>query len=101
MGHAHLHIHADLKDFIAPIERHKVIIHDFNHKASIKDVIESYNVPHTEIDLILANGISVDFDYIVQNDDDIHVHPLYPAQKKSMSHRYCICLHPYQTSPDL
>ncbi|MDR4517070.1 MAG: Mut7-C ubiquitin/RNAse domain-containing protein [Nitrosomonas sp.] len=71
-----------LKDFIAPIERHKVIVHDFNRKASVKDVIESYNVPHTEIDLILVNGISVDFNYIVQNEDEIHVHPRYPTPKK-------------------
>ncbi|MCB1984257.1 MAG: Mut7-C ubiquitin/RNAse domain-containing protein [Burkholderiales bacterium] len=82
MEHAHLHFHADLKDFIVPLERHKIIVHDFNRKASIKDVIESYNVPHTEIDLILVNDISVGFDYIVQNGDDIHVHPLYPRSQK-------------------
>ena len=82
MEQAYLHFHAALKDFIAPINRHKVITHVFNRKASIKDVIESYNVPHTEIDLILVNGISVDFDYIVQNGDIIHVHPLYPTPQK-------------------
>lgn len=82
MEHAQLHFHAELKDFIAPIERHKVIVHDFNRRASIKDVIESYNVPHTEIDLILVNNISVNFDYIVQNGDIIHVHPLYPPPQK-------------------
>ena len=85
MEQAHLHFHAALKDFIAPIERHEVIVHDFNRKASVKDVIESYNVPHTEIDLILVNGISVDFNYIVQNGDEIHVHPRYPAPHKTLA----------------
>jgi len=51
------------------------MVHAVNRKASIKDVIESCNVPHTEIDLIIVNGVSVDFDYIVQNSDEIHVYP--------------------------
>lgn len=79
MEQTRLHFHAELKDFIAPIERNKVIVHDFNRKVTIKDVIESYNIPHTEIDLIVVNGVSVDFDYIVQNGDDVHVHPAYPT----------------------
>ena len=61
MEQARLHFHAELKDFIAPIERNKIIAHDFNCQASIKDAIEYYCVPHTEIDLIIVNGVSVDF----------------------------------------
>ena len=79
MEQARLHFHAALKDFIKPALRNKVMTHDLNRKASIKDVIESCNVPHTEIDLIVVNGTSVGFEYIVQNDDDIHVYPDLPA----------------------
>jgi uncharacterized protein len=75
MEYAYLHFHAALKDFISPIRRNQTITHTVNRKASIKDVIESCNVPHTEIDLIIVNGVSVDFDYIVQNGDEIHVYP--------------------------
>ena len=42
---------------------------------SVKDLIESLGVSHPEIDLILANGISVPFDYAVQSADRIAVYP--------------------------
>lgn len=75
MEYAYLHFHAALKDFISPVRQNLTIVRAVDRKASIKDVIESCNVPHTEIDLIIVNGISVDFDYIVQNSDKIHVYP--------------------------
>jgi uncharacterized protein with PIN domain len=42
---------------------------------SVKDLIESLGVPHPEIDLILANEVSVAFDYVVQHGDRIAVFP--------------------------
>ena len=51
------------------------VIHVLDRKASVKDLIESFNVPHTEIELIVVNGIAVDFNYIVQEDDYIQVYP--------------------------
>lgn len=50
--------------------------HAVDRNASVKDVIESCNAPHTEIDLIIVNGVSVDFDYSVRNSDEIHVYPV-------------------------
>lgn len=76
MEYAYLHFHATLKDFISPARRNQVIAYAVNRHASIKDVIESCNVPHTEIDLIIVNGVSVDFDYSVQHSDEIHVYPV-------------------------
>jgi uncharacterized protein len=40
----------------------------------VKDLIEAVGVPHPEIDLILANGESVDFGYQVQDGDRISVY---------------------------
>lgn len=40
-------------------------------------MIEAVGVPHTEIDLILVNGKSVDFTYIVQDGDRISVYPVF------------------------
>jgi uncharacterized protein with PIN domain len=40
-------------------------------------MIEAQGVPHTEIDLILVNGQSVDFSYGVQNGDRISVYPVF------------------------
>lgn len=65
-----------LNDFLSSAERNKAVTHRFNRKTSVKDAIESHNVPHPEIDLIIVNGVSVDFNYYIQPGDNIHVHPL-------------------------
>jgi uncharacterized protein with PIN domain len=54
-------------------------IHVFERPTSVKDMIESLGVPHTEIDLILANGASVDFSYRVQDGDRITVYPVFES----------------------
>ncbi|MEJ2110258.1 MAG: Mut7-C RNAse domain-containing protein [Acidobacteriota bacterium] len=48
-------------------------------KRSVKDLIESLGVPHTEVDLILANGESVDFSYSVQEKDRLSVYPAFES----------------------
>ncbi|MBZ0307115.1 MAG: Mut7-C ubiquitin/RNAse domain-containing protein, partial [Anaerolineae bacterium] len=47
----------------------------FDHLASIKDMVESLNVPHPEVDVIVANGASVDFNYLVRDSDTFQVYP--------------------------
>jgi uncharacterized protein with PIN domain len=40
-------------------------------------VVEALGVPHTEIDLILVNGASVDFAHTLQNGDRVSVYPVF------------------------
>jgi len=42
-------------------------------------MIEALGVPHTEIDLILVNGKSVDFNYILQDEDLVSVYPVFES----------------------
>jgi len=46
--------------------------------ASVKDLIESQGVPHTEVGSIISNGTDKSFDYIPVNGEVIHVYPLTP-----------------------
>jgi len=64
-----------LNDFILPALNNQEIIQNSDRKTSVKDLIESFNVPHTEVELILVNGTAVDFNYIVQHGDLIEVYP--------------------------
>lgn len=48
-------------------------------RRSVKDMIESLGVPHTEIDLILVNGHSVGFDYILEDKDRVSVYPVFES----------------------
>lgn len=74
-----LRFYEELNDFLTPEKRKITFLHTCARAASIKDVIESLGVPHTEIDLILVNGESVDFSYQVQADDHISVYPVFEA----------------------
>ena len=71
MGAAFLRFYAELNDFLSADRRQTESIHFFEGRVSIKDMIESLGVPHTEVDLILVRSESVDFSYIVQDGDRI------------------------------
>lgn len=44
-------------------------------RVSVKHVIEAAGVPHTEVELIIVDGTSVDFSYLVRDGDRIAVYP--------------------------
>lgn len=79
MAQAQLRFYEELNDFLAPGLRKVEFDHEFYRRASVKDMIESFGVPHTEVELILVNGVSVDFAYIVQNGDCISVYPTFES----------------------
>jgi len=69
----------ELNDFLPEVKRKVRFTYNYIDRASVKDVIESLGVPHTEVDFILVNGNSVGFDYLITDDDDISVYPLFEA----------------------
>jgi len=74
-----IRFYEELNDFL-PLEKHKITFHHpFSGNPTIKDLIESLRVPHTEIDLIIVNGNSVDFSYAVQDHDKISVYPTFES----------------------
>lgn len=74
-----------LKDFLAADQRDTELRHELKHPRSVKDLIESLGVPHTEVDLILANGRAVDFDYLVRPDDYLQCYPRMSEQQLQRS----------------
>lgn len=79
MPSATFRFYEELNDFLPLPERKRDITVNFDHRSSVKDMIESAGVPHTEIDLIIVNGVSVDFSYIVQDQDRISVYPMFES----------------------
>jgi uncharacterized protein len=45
----------------------------------VKDMIESFGVPHPEVDLVLINGESSDFSRLVRNGDRVAVYPVFES----------------------
>ena len=58
-----LRFYAELCDLLPAQHRSGRISHRWVATQSVKDLVESYGVPHTEVDIILAGGRSVAFDY--------------------------------------
>lgn len=79
MPQACFRFYAELNDFLLQERRQRTFAHVFELSSSVKDMIESLGVPHTEVDLILVNGESVDFSYLVQADDQISVYPVFES----------------------
>ncbi len=74
-----IRFYEELNDFLPMDWRKRDIDFSFAGRRSIKDLIESMGVPHTEVDLILVNGQSVDFGYIIKNFDRISVYPVFES----------------------
>ena len=79
VNEAFFRFYAELNDFLPPLRRMAGFRHQFLVGGSVKDMIESLGIPHTEVDLILANGDSVNFTYRVQHQDRISVYPMFEA----------------------
>jgi len=52
---ANFRFYAELNDFLLPERRFTEFAYGFLDVATVKDRIESFGVPHTEVDLILVN----------------------------------------------
>jgi uncharacterized protein len=79
MSTVNFRFYAELNDFL-PSDHHQVEFSlSFNPSVTVKHLIESLGVPHTEVDLILVNGDPAGFDYQVKDGDRISVYPVFEA----------------------
>jgi uncharacterized protein with PIN domain len=72
-----IRFYEELNDFLPSEKRKTSFTCKVEGSPSIKDLVESQGVPHTEVDLILVNGESVDFSYQVREGDYISVYPVF------------------------
>ncbi|MCW5980864.1 MAG: Mut7-C ubiquitin/RNAse domain-containing protein [Bryobacteraceae bacterium] len=79
MHRAWVRFYAELNDYLAPERRGRPTECRFHVGPSVKDLIESLGVPHTEVDLVLLNGESVGFDRRIGDGDRVSVFPVFEA----------------------
>lgn len=79
MGEARFRFYAELNDFLPPESRARDLVRRFHARAPVKDLIESFGVPHTEVEVVLANSEPVDFDYVVSDGDRVSVYPVFES----------------------
>jgi len=71
--------YAELNDLLPRPRRFVDFVHEFQGSPSVKDVIESLGVPHTEVEVILVNGQPQGFQYRLQDGDRVSVYPMFEA----------------------
>ena len=73
---AHFRFHATLKDLLPQGRQGFEVCLPPNIDQSVKHLIESLGVPHTEVGRVTANGVQIDLRYLVQPGDQIDVYPV-------------------------
>jgi uncharacterized protein with PIN domain len=76
MAEATLRFFGSLNDFLPAARRGDAFAARVERGQTVKDLIEAAGVPHPEVDVVLVNGVSVEFGYPVREDDVIVVYPL-------------------------
>lgn len=79
MAEAWFRFYSELNDFLPRHRRQVAFSHAFTGRVSVKDLIEALGVPHTEVDLILVDGVSVDFAHLVEDNAHISVFPVFES----------------------
>lgn len=67
--------YGDLVDLLTLPDESGVVVRTFDESPSVKDQIEACGVPHTEVDLLLVNGVSAGLDHHIVDGDRISVYP--------------------------
>lgn len=72
-----IRFYEELNFFLKKEQQKQTITAEAAEGQTVKDLVESFSVPHVEVDLILINGQPVDFSYQVKAEDRISVYPVF------------------------
>jgi uncharacterized protein len=78
-GRVYVRLYAELNDYLPRDQRQQAQEKSFFVPGTVKDIIESLGVPHTQVELIVVNGQSVPFSYVVRNGDRIAAYPTFES----------------------
>ncbi|HEX2493281.1 MAG TPA: Mut7-C RNAse domain-containing protein [Steroidobacter sp.] len=67
----------ELNDFLPPHARKRTLGYRIRGAPAVKNAIEAIGVPHTEVDLILVNGDSVNFSHRLHGGERVAVYPTF------------------------
>ena len=76
---ATLRFYAELNDYLSPKLRKQDIGTHLAEPCPVRHLIETHGVPHTEVEVILINGISVDLEAPAHDGDLVSVYPMFEA----------------------
>lgn len=87
MHKIYINLLGNLNELLPVTKRNRSIQRIVNGNPSVKHLIESLGIPHTEVDLILVNHNPVGFEYTVKNNDYIEV---FPYDNSPCKNEFCL-----------
>jgi hypothetical protein len=90
---AYFNIEDKLRWLLPQDKRRDNFDYAFNGPQSVKHLIESVGIPHTEIGEIKANGESIGLDHLVQDGERIGVRAVEPAGEQFTEPRFVLDCH--------
>ena len=76
---AELRFYEELNDFLPEARRRVAFPVEVDRARSVKDAIEAAGVPHTEVDLVIVDGVSVDFSHLLRGGERVAVYPMFES----------------------
>jgi uncharacterized protein with PIN domain len=76
---ASVRFYAELNDHLPPHQRYQTLQKQFFVPPSVKEVIESFGIPHTEVELVIVNGESSDFTRRIRDGDRVALYPVFES----------------------
>jgi hypothetical protein len=67
----------ELNDFLPPARRKRTFAYRFQGTPAVKDAIEALGVPHTEVDLVLVDCVSVRFSHRLRGGERVAIYPVF------------------------
>jgi sulfur carrier protein ThiS len=74
---AHIRLYDDLNDYLPTVYRGREITFECFQLTTLKEVIESLNVPISNVNLVLVNGESASLKDLLKENDRISVFPYF------------------------
>ncbi|MBN2597086.1 MAG: Mut7-C ubiquitin/RNAse domain-containing protein [Marinifilaceae bacterium] len=71
--------YAELNDFLPEHRKQKSFVEYFKTPITLNDVLVSLGIPFSEVDLVLVNGISVQMNHKLKENDRIAVYPKFES----------------------
>ncbi len=76
---AKFRFYAELNDYLPENRVKQTFEKEFDPQESIKHIVESMGIPHTEVDLILVNGVPVGFSSHLIDGDMVSIYPVFES----------------------
>ncbi|MCF8232850.1 MAG: Mut7-C ubiquitin/RNAse domain-containing protein [Bacteroidales bacterium] len=79
MNKVSIRFYEELNDFLPECRYKQWLEYAFTWKDTVRNAVESFGIPHTEVDLILVNGESAGFEKELKDGDTVSVYPVFES----------------------